>query len=121
MPARRRYKPPVHQRGYGIFGSLLSLGKTFGKKALSQGLKIGKQQLRKHGPSLLNKAKNQIIKQAMKKSPAAGNVLKEHVFSGNSQNRPTRRRPRTSYRALYNKVNPARSRRIRKTTKTRRR
>ena len=89
MPGRRRYKPPVHQRGYGFFGSLLKQGSHHAKNLLRSGLRYGKKRLKqelvKRGPALINKAQNAIIKQAVKRSPLVAGVLNKSNFSGNRQ------------------------------------
>ena len=88
------YKPPVYQRGRGIGSNLLNLGKRifrFGKQKIAPVL-ISKS--RKLAPVLINKAKKELVKQAMKRSPAVGNMIKNEVFGLGNQNKPRSRRRR---------------------------
>lgn len=89
MVGRRRYKPPVHQRGYGVFNTLLKKGSQLAKNLLRTGLRHGKKRLKqeiiKRGPGLINRAQEEIFKQAKKRSPLVAGVLNKSNLRGNRQ------------------------------------
>ena len=96
---RRRvpWLPPPYQQGYGIktmrrrrvrryrrqIGGnfITSLLGTLGRKALSAGLKFGKDQLVKYGPGLARKAGSKLINRIGRKHPKTADVLSSGLLN----------------------------------------